>query len=110
MVIDSKGGFFRCDALKLSLEVPENSIDHKVQLKISSTNTSNVPPISCDFGEMILSDAILLEPMGIEFRKPAVLSIDHSVVELPKLTSIVIKCYDHENKEWITLPTGTGLS
>ena len=110
MVIDSKGGIYRCDALNLTLTVPENSIDHEVQFEISSTSTSNVPPISCDFGETILSDAILLEPIGKEFRKPAVLSVGHSVVELPELTSIVIKCYDHENKEWITLPTGTGLS
>ena len=110
MVINSKGGFYRCDALNLSLTVAANSVDHEVQLKISSTNTSDVPPISCDFGEIILSDAILLEPIGLNFRKPVVLSVDHSVVELPELTSIVIKCYDHERKEWMKLPTGTGLS
>ena len=109
-MIDSEGGFFRCDALNLSLTVPANSVGRKVELKISSTNTSNVPPVSCDFGEMVLSNAILLEPIGLEFGKPAVLSIDHSIIELPKLSSIVIKCYDHENKEWMTLPTGTGLS
>ena len=94
--------------LNLSLDVPENSVDGEVRLSITTIDISKVPPITFEFGETALSDVIDMEPSGIQFKKPATLTVHHSVVELPELSSIVVKFYDHENTKWITLPRDTG--
>ena len=90
----------------LTLQVPADSIDQEVQLKIGKADESKVPPIDCEFGEMILSEVIQIEPMELNFKIPAVLSIKHSVIEMPECSSIVIKSYDHETQEWTILNTG----
>lgn len=107
-MINRNGGVFHCEALNLSLKVPANSVDQEIQLVISTIDESNAPPIQCDFGEMILYDVIQIKPTGIKFNTPAILTINHSIIQLPELSSIVIKCYDYGNKEWVRLPFDTG--
>ena len=89
-----------------TLQVAADSIDQDVQMKIRTADESTAPPINCEFGEVILSEVIQIEPMELDFKVPAVLSINHSVVEMPECSSIVIKCYDHGKKEWIILDPG----
>ena len=94
--------------LSLSLHVPENSVDSEIYLAISTADMSTIPPVTLQFGETVVGDVIDMKPSGIEFRKPATLTVRHSVVELPELSSIVVKFYDHEEKNWIALPRDTG--
>ena len=109
MIADRNRRVLYCDSLHLSLEVQRNSINMEVQLEIITIDISKAPPIPCDFGEVILSDVIQVNPMGILFKRPAILSIYHSIVELPELSSIGVKCYDFEIKEWIALPLHDGM-
>ena len=108
MLIDKNRRIIHFDDLNLSLEFPRNSTSTKVQLEISTSDASNAPPIPCSFGNIVLSDVIQIEPIGIQFNRPAVLSIQHSAIELPDLASIAIKCYDYTKKDWVTLPLYTG--
>ena len=95
--------------LNVKLEVQPNSIDDKeVELGIKTIGPSKAPPIPCDFDEVILSDIVKVEPTWMQFKKKAVLIIKHSVSKLPKLSSVAIKCYDDENKEWVKLPRFEG--
>ena len=94
--------------LNIKLEVQPNSVDAKVELGIKTIVSSKAPPIPCDFGEMIISDIVKVEPTWIKFKKEAVLIIMHSVNKLPKLSSVALKCYDDENKKWVKLPLYKG--
>ena len=86
----------------VTLEVRPKSVDYEVILGIRAVRSSEAPPIPCDFGEMVLSEIIEMKPLGMKFKIPAVLSIKHSAVKLPELSSVVIKGYDHEKKKWVT--------
>ena len=99
-----------CKKLQLSLEIPEYAGDGTEDYEISALSASdnNVPSIYCDFGETILSDVIQIKPLWQRLLKPIVLTLNHSVIELPELTSIVIKSYDNEHGEWITLCQNSG--
>ena len=67
-------------------------------------------PITLEFGERILSDALVIEPTGLPFKMPAILSIFHSISQWPELSSIIIKGYDIEKKDWVILPYAKGES
>ena len=90
----------------LSLHVPAGSVDQRVELKIRAADVSKIPQIPIEFGEMILSHVVQIEPMKLNFKIPAVLSLKHSIIDLPELSSTVIKCYDHNAMEWKNLETG----
>ena len=105
-IIDRSGGSI--ESCNLSLSVPENSVDREVHLNIRTTEVRKVPPIAFEFGERALSGILELEPIGIQFKLPATLTVRHSVVELPELSSIVLKFYNHEVEKWITLPRDAG--
>ena len=78
--------------------------------EISTVPASNKieTTIPCDFGERILSRAIQIQPLRRKLLKPVVLILHHSIIELPELASIVIKTYDGERGEWITLSHSAG--
>ena len=88
--------------------MPENSIDTEVYLELTAIDVSKVPPITLEFGETIVSDVISIEPLGFTFMEPAILSIEHSAVDLPELSTIVIKFYDYLERTWVTLPCHKG--
>ena len=92
----------------ISLQIPSSSVDVGVQLKVSTIKLSKAPHIPCNFGEVILSDVVKVEPIGMEFRIPAVLSINHSAIEVPEHSSIVLKCFDRIKNEWVKLPKFEG--
>ena len=88
---------------KISLDIPSDAVDDEVQLEISSLSAIDAPPTPCDFGDFILSDVLLIRPIGTKFRKPASLSIEHGITDLQELSSIIIKWYHNETKEWLPL-------
>ena len=96
----------QCNRLNYALKVPENSIDDVVQLVINATDGAYESQGLCAYGEIILSDIVRIEPTGIRFKKPILLTLKHSVIELPKHSSIIIKTHDLKSNKWIKLDTG----
>ena len=94
----------------VSLEIESNSVEKDVHLCISTITAPNVPSIPCDFGETIISDIFHIEPTQTALRIPAVLSINHSIAEIPELSELNIKYYDYQLKEWLTLHSDSGTS
>ena len=107
-IFDRSGGSMKSHILNVSLDVPENSVDSKIHLDIGTTSASSVPPITFEFGERALSGIIDMKPIGIVFKKAATITVRHSVIELPLLSSIGVKFYNHEKKAWIILPRDAG--
>ena len=105
MPIGKFGHALTCTNLNLSLEVPKNSIDEDMILEIGTKGAANAPFIPCEFGERILSDVVKIKPYGVQFKIPATLLIEHSAINLPELSSIVVKWYDKKNKIWKPLAT-----
>ena len=108
MVINEFGNLLHCESLKLTLEVPPKALDKEVPVEICAVCEEEAPTIPCDFGEFILSDIIQIHPLALRFSKPAFLSIDHGVNNLPELSCAAIKCFDLEKKEWVELPLVAG--
>ena len=106
--INERGGVSSCKTLKLSLDIPQDAVTDEVQLEISNVPAENIPQIPCGYGEFVLSDVVLIRPIGIPFRKPAILSMEHGIADWQELSSMTIKWYDIEKKEWLLLPPSAG--
>ena len=111
IVINEFGTKQHIEILNLSLEVPPNAVESKVTLEIGEMDAIDSPPIPLDFGEMVLSDVIQIKAVGqdiVNFSEPVILSVNHGIEEMPELASIVIKCYEYDNKQWKIMQTIAG--
>ena len=108
MVLNEFGNRIHCERLKLTLEVPPKAVDKEVPVEICSVSEEDAPTILCDFGEFIISDIIQINPMAMQFSKPALLSINHGVIDFPELSCATMKCFDLKKKEWMEIPLAAG--
>ena len=107
-MVDRSGKTLICKQLMLSLNIPPFAVDERTQLEISNIPVESKPFIKCSFGESIVSDIVQIRPLGLTFKEPVNLSIEHGITDLQELSSIVVKWYDTEQKEWFILPISTG--
>ena len=98
------GGVINCSVTGVCLEVPRNALDDFMDIEVSRLEPSQAPPIRCTLGESIVSDIYKMEPPGIAFKKPASLTIPHSIGNLPELCHLSVKQFDEEINEWIAVP------
>ena len=107
-MIGPSGGEFVCQEMNISLKVPQNAVEEEVRFVIRGIERI-APQIPCKFGEVVLSDVVQISP-AIHLNKPAVLTLYHDLVEIPKFSSIAMKYYDDEQKKWLPLPFHNGRS
>ena len=88
--------------MNISLEVPENSVDNEVYLRII---LDNGPKDKDNFKSGVFS----IKPYGIIFKIPAILTVRLSGITLSDPSSIAMKRYEDETMEWVTFPHFEGV-
>ena len=91
--------------MNISLEVPENSVDNEVYLRIILDNG----PKNKDSDENIIIRVLSIKPYGIIFKIPAILTVGLSDNTLSDPSSIAMKRYEHKTMEWVTFPHFEGV-
>ena len=92
----------------ITLQVPEGALEDDTVVQIAILDSSTAPKIPTDLGEVVLSDIIKVGPDDITFRVPVILSIPHSVTEIPKHSSICVNHFDSDTEKWVRLPCSSG--
>ena len=92
----------------ITLEVPEYALEDDAVVQLATLDPSAIPKVPTDVGEVVLSDIIKVGPEEARFNVPAILSIPHSLTEIPKHCSICIQHFDFDTNKWERLPLSSG--
>ena len=92
----------------ITLHIPKGAFEADTIVELGTLDQSTTPMIETDLGEVVLSDIISVGPASVKYTVPAILSIPHSVSEVPKYSSICIIHFDEDVKTWVPLPHPSG--
>ena len=104
MTIGKEGGVIESQILDAYVEIPKNALERDVEVEVRRAEPQTVPPFYCTLGEVIEGDYFEVRPIGLEFEKPAILTLPQSYAQIPNLCHVCVKRYDKDKKEWVDAP------
>ena len=107
-LVSKEGAVIELYITAIKLEVPKGAFEGDTVVQLATLDKDRVPKIPTDFGEVVLSDIIKVGPDDASFKVPAILSIPHSISEVPKHSSICINHFDSDARKWVRLPCSSG--
>jgi len=108
-IISNHGAIMELYITGITLEVPESALEDDTVVLLGTLDPSAIPKVPTDVGEEVLSDIIIVGPAEARFNVPAILSIPHSLTEIPKHSSICIQQFGFGTNKWERLPLSSDL-
>ena len=93
----------------ITLQVPKGAFKADTMVELSMVEPSIAPALHFDLGETLLGKVIRIGP-DIEFNSPGILSMPHSIVDIPECSSICIRHFDECCKQWVQIKNIAGIS
>ena len=94
----------------IKLRVPTGAFEDDTVVELSIMEPSFTPNIPIDFlVKQFLSDAIKIGTAESDFNVPAILSIPHSITDIPMHSSICINYFNEGINTWQRLPRSSGI-
>ena len=106
--ISENGAAMELYVTGMKLKVPSGTFTTDTMVKLSTLDASAAPELQTGIGETTIGNVVKVGPAKLKFSVPAILSIPYSIVDIPKHSSICIKYFDEDKRQWLQCPVIPG--